>query len=35
MNWKEHIENILKSTKNKVVTFNLGKATVFYTDKNW
>lgn len=33
MNWKEHIEKILKSTKNKVVTINLEKATVSYTDK--
>ncbi|MDN3515262.1 MAG: N-6 DNA methylase [Candidatus Brocadia sp.] len=33
MNWKEHVEKILKSNKHKVVTIDLEKATVSYTDK--
>lgn len=33
MNWKEHIEKILKSTKNNVATINLEKTAVSYTDK--
>ena len=35
MRREEHIEKILKSARNKVVTINLEKAAVFYTDKNW
>lgn len=33
MNWKEHIEKILKSAKNRVAAIDLEKATVSYTDK--
>lgn len=33
MNWKEHIEKILKSAKNNVATINLEKTAVSYTDK--
>ena len=33
MNWKENIEQIVNSAKNKVVSLNIGKATINYTDK--
>jgi type I restriction enzyme M protein len=33
MNWKEHIEQIVNSAKNKVVSLNVEKATISYTDK--
>jgi len=33
MNWKEHIEKILKSAKNRVAAIDLEKLTVSYTDK--
>lgn len=33
MNWKEHIEHLVNTSKNKVVTLNLDKAAVSYTDK--
>lgn len=33
MNWKEYIEKILKSAKNRVAAIDLEKLTVSYTDK--
>lgn len=33
MNWKEHIEKIVNTEKNKVVSLNVEKATITYTDK--
>ena len=31
--WKEHIENLVNTAEKKVVSINLEKATIAYTDK--
>jgi len=33
MNCKEHIEYLVNNAKNNVVTLNLGKATIDYTNE--
>jgi len=33
MTWKEHIEKVVNSAKNRVVNLNVEKATISYTDK--